>query len=176
MLNQIIRKLGKLRRSDNRIFRHSDSRSIPTLRAFTLIELLVVISIIGILIGLSLIGLEGARRSSRDAKRKADLELIRSGLEIYRSDCNTYPATLTFGGSLIGTDNPSSCAKTNIYLSSIPNDNLYPGSSYSYARPTTYSYYLCATLEQPPIPAANPADLSNCLSCTSACNYVVKNP
>lgn len=145
-------------------------------KGFTLIELLVVISIIGILIGLSIFGLEGARRSSRDAKRKADLELIRSGLEIYKSDCNVYPTSLSFGNSLSGSGNPTSCSLTNSYISSIPLDPLSPASQYSYANPTTSTYYLCASLEQAPKPAANPTDLANCASCATACNYVVKNP
>ena len=62
-------------------------------KGFTLIELLVVISIIGILIAVSIFGLSGARESARDARRKSDLELIRSGLELYRADCNAYPTT-----------------------------------------------------------------------------------
>ena len=79
-------------------------------KAFTLIELLVVISIIGILIAISIFGLSGARESARDARRKSDLELIRSGLELYKADCNTYPGSITFGNSLIGTINcGSSC-------------------------------------------------------------------
>lgn len=146
-------------------------------KGFTLIELLVVISIIGILIGLSIFGLEGARRSSRDAKRKADLELIRSGLEIYRSDCGIYPAPpLPWGGSLVGNDSLTSCSSNNSYISSVPKDPLDPVSTYSYANPNSTSYFLCASLEQAPSPAANPDDLSQCASCTTACNYVVKNP
>lgn len=146
------------------------------IQGFTLIELLVVISIIGILIGLSIFGLEGARRSSRDAKRKADLELIRSGLEIYKSDCTKYPASLNFGGNLIGTDLPVNCSSTNSYITGIPVDPLFPTSLYSYNSPTTSTYYLCATLEQSPTPVANPDDLSNCGTCGTSCNYVVKNP
>src|SRR5689334_22004949 len=87
---------------------------------FTLIELLVVISIIAILVGLSIFGLQGARESSRDAKRKADLEQIRSGIEIYRADCNTYPvgsgnASSVLGSALMGDDSSTSCASTNTY-------------------------------------------------------------
>lgn len=144
-----------------------------------MVELLVVISIIGILIGLSIFGLQGARTASRDAKRKADLELIRSGLEIYKSDCDAYPAyPLPFGGSLVGSGAPASCAVTNEYISAIPKDPIDPVRNYSYTRPTTFNYYLCTALEQVPNPTANPADLVNCADCgsTASCNYVVKNP
>lgn len=113
---------------------------------FTLIELLVVISIIGILIAISLFGLQGARESSRDARRKSDLELIRGGLEIYRSDCDVYPAVL--GGSLVGSGSPTACAVANTYISAVPLDPLNPTQVYTYTRLTTSTYTLCATLEQ----------------------------
>jgi prepilin-type N-terminal cleavage/methylation domain-containing protein len=75
-------------------------------KAFTLIELLVVISIIGILTGLSIFGLQGAREASRDATRKAALEQIRSGLEIYKADCDSYPIGNSLSSPLKGTDSP----------------------------------------------------------------------
>lgn len=138
---------------------------------FTLIELLVVISIIGILIALSIFGLLGARESSRDARRKADLELIRSGLEIYKSDCNVYPASL--GSSLVGSGSPATCATTNTYIASVPKDPLDPNRLYPYSRPTTTTYVLCASLEQAPSPAM---DVTGCGSCVTTCNYKVTNP
>lgn len=144
-------------------------------RGFTLIELLVVISIIGILIGISIFGLQGARESSRDAKRKSDLELIRSGLEIYKSDCNVYPAPVSNAvpSPLVGLPPPTTCAATNTYIASVPKDPLDPNRLYSYSRPTTTSYLLCASLEQTPSPAM---DVTGCGSCVTACNYKVTNP
>ena len=78
---------------------------LMTLGGFSLIELLVVISIIGILVGLSAFGLQGARQASRDARRVSDIEQIRSGLELYKADCGVYPENADFpaaGGDLIG--------------------------------------------------------------------------
>jgi len=141
-------------------------------KGFTLIELLVVISIIGILMAISLFGLQGARESSRDARRKADLEMIRSGLEIYKSDCNIYPPS-PLGSSLVGSGTPTSCATTNIYISLVPSDPLDPGRLYPYSRPITTTYILCASLENPPSPAV---DVTGCGSCGQTCNYKVTNP
>lgn len=140
------------------------------INAFTLIELLVVISIIGVLIGLSIFGIEGARKSSRDARRKADLELIRSGLEIYKSDCGSYPAALDFGGTLNG-NGTTGCPSSNSYISQIPTDPTSPTDTYYYTRPTTTIYALCAALEQ------SSGTVSGCGSCGgSSCNYKVQNP
>lgn len=108
---------------------------------FTLIELLVVISIMGVIMSVSLFALQGARISSRDARRKADLELIRSGLEIYKSDCNDYPPTLNWGGSLTG-----SCPTSNTYIFPIPKDPLSPVRDYHYSKSGS-TYTLSASLE-----------------------------
>lgn len=144
--------------------------------AFTLIELLVVISIIGILIGLSIFGLQGARKASRDAKRKADLEEIRAGIEIYKSDCGGYPLVLT--SPLIGLGSLTACATTNTYIAKVPEDPLYPGRKYSYTT-DGYTYSLCAALEEDPSPAM--VGTGNCASCVTtdpaiSCNYIVTNP
>ncbi len=137
-------------------------------KAFTLIELLVVVSIIGILIALSIFGLQGARQASRDANRKADLELIRSGIEIYKSDCNTYPAVL--GSTLIGDDSNPSCDGGNTYIARVPVDPLDPSQSYYYSSDGV-TYQLCAALEQTP---ASPDSCTG--SCGANCNYKVVNP
>jgi general secretion pathway protein G len=67
-------------------------------RGFTLIELMIVLTIIGVLMGLALVSYEGARKSARDAKRKSDLEQIRSALEMYRSDRGKYPLRVNEDG------------------------------------------------------------------------------
>jgi len=137
---------------------------------FTLIELLVVIAIIGILTALSIFGLQNARSSARDAKRKSDLEAIRSALEIYKADCNVYPTTLNLSSStsIIGS---GTCANT--YMAATPVDPLSPTSNYVYTSPTNQTYNICATLEQAP---TSTMYTSACGSCGTACNYIVTNP
>lgn len=142
-------------------------------KGFTLIELLVVISIIGVLVAVSIFGLSGARESSRDARRKGDLEMIRAGLELYRADCNVYPATnILSGTSLVGTGTPTSCAIANTYISAVPVDPIPASRTYKYTSVGT-SYILCAALENAPSPAM---DVTGCGSCTVACNYKITNP
>ena len=147
---------------------------------FTLIELLVVISIIGILIGLSIFGLQGARESARDATRKADLETLRSGLAMYKSDCDGYPASL--GSSLTGTLG-GNCLDTNVYISSTPVDPVSPVRQYSYVGCADFSKYLiCSSLEN--VATSNVTSVTctdgitiNCGSCgDTACNYSVTSP
>lgn len=144
--------------------------------AFTLVELLVVISIIGILVGLSVFGLQGARKASRDAVRKADLETIRSGLGIYKADCDTYPTTASFSlpsaQTLIGSGNPTACSASNTYITQVPTDPV-PGSNYTY-NSDGVTYHVCAALEQ--VPSSLP-DTTQCGgNCGTGCNYVVTNP
>jgi len=73
------------------------------LLAFTLIEILVVCTIIGILMAAGATAYSTMGKISRDARRKADLEQIRSALEMYRSnDVNSsYPLTAAGLSALI---------------------------------------------------------------------------
>lgn len=142
-------------------------------RGFTLIELLVVITIVGILIGLSVFGLAGSRESSRDARRKADLELIRSGIEIYKSDCLNYPIatyTTSWPSSIVGDGSPTACAVSNVYLSP-PSDPASPNRYYRYNSNGT-TYELCAALEQ----GSGSVTCGGSSNCGATCNYKVINP
>lgn len=141
-------------------------------KGFTLIELLVTLSIIGVLAALSLFALNGVREQSRDAKRKADLENIRSALEIYRADCGSYPANVDFpaaGGQLAGIG--TSC-NGNVYLRVMPADPS-TGKIYRYNRPSNTTYELCASLEAggTPVTCGN----SDC-GTNATCNYQVLSP
>ena len=144
---------------------------------FTLLELLIAIAIIAILTSLSLVALGGAREQARDGRRKSDLETIRSALELYKADCNQYPAAGAFpavGSALSGTCSGG----TNTYLQKRPGDpSGTTFGSYSYVpvlTGTSYtSYTLCARLEDPP----TSPDISGCGSCgAGSCGYKVTNP
>ncbi len=117
-------------------------------RGFTLIELLVVIVIIGVLMGILLVSYQGTRVTARNGKRKADLEQIRSGLELYHADCGEYPT----GSLLFGTGKlESNClGPTVTYMTLVPQDPLFgAGYTYRYAAigDPPQTYVLCAYLE-----------------------------
>lgn len=67
-------------------------------KGFTLVELLVVIAIIGTLATLLLLQLGVARAKARDAKRIADINQLRSAIELYFDDNGGhYPDAITIG-------------------------------------------------------------------------------
>jgi len=127
---------------------------------FTLIELLTVMTIIAVLAGLALVSFQGTRKTARDGKRKADLEQVRSALEMCRADTGSYPVGSLSSGSNI------TCGGTN-YMT-IPLDSL-SDRVYSYTGAAN-SYTLCAALE------VGGGTVSGCGSCGVTCNYKVTNP
>ncbi len=60
-------------------------------QGFTLLEILVSVSIIAILTIVGIVSFATVNRRSRDAKRKSDVEQLRSALEMYRADYGNYP-------------------------------------------------------------------------------------
>lgn len=78
-------------------------------RGFTLVELLIVATIIALLSGIGIASYSSLSKQSRNSRRKADLENIRSALEFYRSDNSYYPVDLN-------------TLDTAGYLNSVPDD------------------------------------------------------
>ncbi|MEK7151646.1 MAG: prepilin-type N-terminal cleavage/methylation domain-containing protein [Patescibacteria group bacterium] len=92
-----------------------------TSKGFTLVELLVVIAIISILATLLLLQLGVARAKARDAKRIADVNQVRSALELFFDDNGRYMNT-----NVMTTLKPT-------YLVNIPRDPLAAGCTDTYA-------------------------------------------
>jgi len=131
-------------------------------KGFTLIELLVAMTVASVLMGLALVSYQGARKSARDGKRKADLEQIRSALEMCRADTGSYPTSIY---------NDITCGGQT-YLSGTPKDPV-TQDSYYYSRSDANHYTLCAYLEASGISGS--CGSANCGS-GRTCNYKVTNP
>ncbi len=58
---------------------------------FNLIELLVVISVIALIASAALLLINSSRTKSRDARRVSDVKQLSSALDLYYSNCNSYP-------------------------------------------------------------------------------------
>ena len=140
-------------------------------KGFTLIELLIAVSIIAILISIGVVSYGSVNKRSRDAKRKGDIEQLRSGLEMYRADNGYYPNT---GSGSWADASGLSTALVPTYLPSIPSD---PKSTQAYRFEATnissgnyYGYCLSTLIE-----SDNPAD-----TCTpdtnNSHNYGAKSP
>lgn len=143
-------------------------------RGFTLIELLVSISILAILFALSAAAFQGSKQSARDSTRRSNLEQIRSGLEIYRTDCDNYPAatyTTNWPAQINGDGSTSACATSNTYLVP-PADPISVKYYYRYFSDGT-TYELCAYLEN----GSGTEVCGGLTVCGDAnCNYKVTNP
>ena len=107
-------------------------------KSFTLIELLVVVAIISILASALMVGLGGARKQARDARRISDLRTVQAALEVYYAQNNEYPG-------VDGWDNLES-ALAGI-TSQLPRDPL-SSQSYNYTHcDSQQRYILWAHLE-----------------------------
>lgn len=122
---------------------------------FTLIELLIVITIIGILSALVMTNVSGVRERARDARRKSDLNSIKTALRLYYNDFGSFPTSTN--GRINGCVNGSTTcewgeafASTNTYMNALPLD---PSSStsnpqyYTYTQIDADSYTLSADIE-----------------------------
>lgn len=148
------------------------SKACKLEQGFSLIELLVVLSIIAVISGISMFALNDVRISSRDAKRKADLETIRSAIEIYKSDCGSYPLNVPSSGTTLAGPAGSTCVG-NTYMQTVPTEPT--GGNYVYRRISNTTYEICTRLEQGTgtQSCGNPPT-STCASGT--CNFKVTNP
>lgn len=126
-------------------------------RGFTLVEVMIVVAIVGILATFAQINYVTGLKKARDGKRKADLEQIRSALEMARSDSpdGVYPDHLD---SLWGVYMEEPAVKTGYEFHYHPSlDKL------------TYTLWVCLEYEH------DPAGIVE-TGCASGKKYEVENP
>lgn len=139
-------------------------------KGFTLIELLVVIAIIGVLTAVLLVNLVGIRERGADAKKKSDLNQLKSALRLYYNDSQNYPSA-DDGGNILGcgstgiiaceqdptTNDPSTLqsASGTIYMKEVPEYTDYAVGN------NNDTFYVGVTLNNASDPDAE-ASLSRC--------------
>lgn len=139
-------------------------------KGFTLIELLVAMTIMAMLMAIALVSYQGARKSARDGRRRADLEQIRSALEMCRTDAGSYPNTI------YDNEGNISCTvdvESQIYLTGTPKDPFTTDEYYYSPDAVNNTYSLCAFLETGGDDSCG--DDEGC-GVGRTCNYQTKNP
>ncbi len=63
-------------------------------KAFTLVELLIVIIIIAVLAAIAIPKFSNSSQRSKESALRAELSLLRNGVELFKSDTGAFPANL----------------------------------------------------------------------------------
>ena len=169
-------------------------------RGFTLIELLIVIALIGILASFGVVAFNKFQQMGRDARRKSDLDAIKTALELAKQDSTGgtyYPQCPGYGSNCVldSTNQTNNPQISPTYIKTVPTD---PKAGNSCINTTAYCYVPSptpcegATPLGPPIGPCTGYELRVCLengndngnnvttvgvaACASTKRYSIFNP
>jgi len=97
--------------------------------AFTLIELLITVAVIAILAAIAVPNFLEAQTRSKVARAKADMRTLKTALEAYAVDNNSYPLNaggIGLTGALLNLTQPI------VYITSLPKDPFVQDALYFY--------------------------------------------
>src|SRR5258708_8364534 len=109
-------------------------------KGFSLLELLIAVSVVAIISAIGFASYSQAQLIARDARRKADLRALKTGLELYRqnSASKLYPAStatvgitrpFTTGAFTSSGADPWITGLTTAYISGVPKDPRIDGGN-----------------------------------------------
>ena len=114
---------------------------------FTLLELLIIVVIVGILAILIIPNLISGPQRARDAERKKDLRNLKTYLETYFNDNNSYPSAATWEAGLTQGPTPYVSAKNWPKDPKSNTNYVYVPSPAGCDNGACVSYTLTATME-----------------------------
>lgn len=141
-------------------------------KSFTLIELLIVMIVLGFLVSLISANFFTSLKKGRDARRKSDLDQIKTALELYYEDFRAYPtASLDNKGFIFGEE---FSYNDKIYMKKVPNDPI-TGKNYYYQSDGNYfKLYACLENDQQKLQyQSNPDNFTCGINCKDRLNNTI---
>jgi len=147
-------------------------------KGFTLMEILISIAIIAILTAIGIVSYTSINRNARNAKRRTDVEQLRSAYELYRADNGYYPSrsASSMGDASLLLSNPVD-PPFDTYMSSIPVDPKglqYKIQVINEIDGEYYGYCIAAAMEPSDMEVDSTCDAS--ITLPAGYNYARKNP
>ena len=142
-------------------------------KGFTLIEMMIVVAIIGIVAGVIAVNFIHAKSNAQVSATEANLKQIGTGLELFNSDNQAYPASANVSSTLMGPK----------YLNNTPNTPGTGGGAYVYTLaassieytvtdPATYDAASLSNLGESGTPASGVATAPTAKCGLTACTHL----